>query len=206
MKPGGQMSDIDNSKLEVLNRSLRRNKFYRGMALDRIGRKFLKPKEAIVVLLLAVGVFLVVSKGPAADLKISDAATAGLALSSMSFTACVAVFVLTLALPSEKRVKEWAKTETDGDSNVYLDLIFSVTWATLAQLLLMITSVSAFVFGAGYHVSPGLNNISFFDALHLAILFVSCVVLIYAIRELHSVVMSLFLIGNLTATEYEIQD
>jgi hypothetical protein len=206
VKSGGETSDIRNGKIVALDRSLRRNDFYRGMVLDRFGRKFLKRKEAIAVILLSIVIFLVVVNGPAGILKISEAATAGLALSSMSFTACVAVFVLVLALPSEKRVKEWSKTETEDDSNVYLDLIFSITWATLAQLLLMISSVLAFIFGAEYVVSPGFDGIGFIDVVHYIVLLMSCIVLVYAIRELHSVVMSLFLIGNLTATEYEIQD
>ena len=134
---------------------------------------------------------------PVADLKISAIVSAGFTFASISMGACISGLVLSLALPGAERLRNWARLKgTTPGKSALSDLIFTLAWAGLAQVALVITCVLATLLGGDLQVSPSNAWLS-----HRIGLAAGLLVFFYAVFELVVVIQTIMQIGVIVIIE-----
>lgn len=165
-------------------------KLWRGQIFPR-RRLILRSTQLCGALIMAVIFSLAVPYLPASALKVSEIAAAGLSFAAISLGGCFTTCVLALALPGDRRIKEWATTEGEvAGSSAYSDLIFALIWASLAQLVLIAGCVIAMAVGG--------ENPVFADSApcwQLLSVFLGLAVFMYAALELYTVIKTLMQIA-----------
>lgn len=134
---------------------------------------------------------------PGADLTISSVATFGITYAGISAGACFTAIVLSLGLPGAERLRSWARKNgvTEGKSALS-DLVFVLTWAALAQIVLIVACSLALAFGGDIQLSPSGVSIG-----HIAALIVGLFVFFYAVFELVIVLQTLVQISVVIIAE-----
>lgn len=160
-------------------------------------RELLRSKSFWLALVIAPIATMLVFQSPGGSIPISEAASAGLTFSSISFGACFSATLLAIGLPGAQRIKNWstASGSVDGKS-VLSDLIFVLVWAALSQVALVITCSLALIMGGNIPTAPLSPLLT-----HTLLLSISLFVFIYAILELLIVVQTISQIGVVIIAE-----
>jgi hypothetical protein len=123
-------------------------------------------------------------------LPISDLATLGINYSALSFGACITGAVLAIGLPSQERVAKWANTK-NGTRSTYNDLIFNLTWAGFAQLLVLAAAIASYVIGNDVPVVPAHAK-----STHRVLLAVALAIFFYGAIRLMHLLGTISMLGN----------
>lgn len=148
----------------------------------------LKSKVLWMALGLGVIVTVLIAWLPVAKAPINDVAGIGLTYASISAGVCITALTFALALPGEERMTRWAKAEgaeAEGASALG-DLVFSLFWAALSQIGLVLYSVGAILAGYSFALWPGDGS-----WIHIAGLYFGLATFFYAVLELTVVLQTL---------------
>jgi phosphatidylglycerophosphate synthase len=134
---------------------------------------------------------------PGGNLAISELVDIGITIGSITFGGCLTVLILAIGLPSESRVRRWARTDLNGGkSNHYTELIFSLTWACITQLVLIVIALINVLLGGDLEVAPHNAFLT-----HNIMLCVSLSWFFYAIWELITVISTVVQLANVIVYE-----
>lgn len=86
---------------------------------------------------------------PSASAQIDAAATIGLNVAAISMGACISALVLSLALPGEKRLREWARLDNSNGRSQLEQLLFTYFFAASCQVVTIFACVASMLFGSG---------------------------------------------------------
>ncbi|MDP1720232.1 MAG: hypothetical protein Q8L08_04440 [Candidatus Nanopelagicaceae bacterium] len=126
------------------------------------------------------------------NLKLSELVTAELAFAAISFGACITGSVLVITLAPTDQVKVWSSKGRTKDSyfSHYSNLIFTFTWAAIAQLAVICASIVLLTLGPDAQVLLPDPSV-----VHLAILALDFGIVTYAFLQLFTVISTISQIG-----------
>lgn len=125
---------------------------------------------------------------PVGSAPINEVAGIGLTYASISAGVCITALTFALALPGEERIANWAKVDgADAEGVSALgDLVFSLFWAALMQIVVVLYCVGAVICGYSYPLwSAGVHW------THIAGLGFGLAIFFYAVLELAVVLQTL---------------
>lgn len=124
---------------------------------------------------------------PVGRALINDIAGDLINVAAISIGACFTSIVLVIALPGEARIRRWATYRgTRQDRSTLSDLVFAIFWASLSQLVLILTCVVATIAGSGLSLAPTELQFS-----HLLGLIGGSFAFYYALAQLYVVLQTL---------------
>lgn len=177
------------------------NHLWRGQVRPRIPTVF-RLKIVTICVLMGLGATFIVFFVPRGSVSVQGLSEAGMSIGAVTFSGCLTVLVLTVGLPSEERIKRWARSDVrNGESNHFSELVFSVAWACLTQIILILVCLFSLVVGGDNDIAPHDPRIT-----HIVILCLSCSWFFYSVWELITVLTTVIQVANVMAAEARSQD
>jgi hypothetical protein len=171
-------------------------KLWRGQIVPRLPALFL---DKIVLISVVIGATFATLACylPVGEMAISAVVANGIMFASIAMGSCISAIVLSLGLPGTERLHRWSNMKGNtADKSALSELIFSLTWAALAQIGLILVCGLATLFGGDLSLAPDPMPLSHWAGLGLGL-----TVFIYALLELVVVVQTLVQIGVMIIVE-----
>jgi hypothetical protein len=166
-------------------------RYWRGQVLPRWRELVFNWYLILVVDAGMVAVLLSVNPSKE-NLKMSELITAELAFAAISFGACITGTVLVITLAPTDQVRVWSQKGRTRESyfSHYSNLIFTFTWAAIAQLAVIGASLILLILGPDARVLPLAPSF-----IHVAVLALDFGIATYAFLQLFTVISTISQIG-----------